>query len=105
MKAMTDYKVLCEWSRPCYVSEVKVYRDCDQGIATVSIYLILVDSNLRFELVGLNDFDSLASLLESERVIVSKELGCQREYGSIRIECFDDGSYSEYWCDAYSKST
>lgn len=45
---MPEYKELCEWSRPGYVSELRVFRECDQGIAKVTVYLKLEESDFCF---------------------------------------------------------
>lgn len=102
---MTEFRSLIEWNRPSYVAVLNVCRDRDQGIATVAVSLNSDDRDIGFELIGLNDYDSLGSLLESERIVISEEIGCQREFGSIRVECFNDGCYSEYWCDKYRERT
>lgn len=97
---MEDFEKIIEYVRPWYVSNLNVRRKCDQGIATVCIEITDDIKSDSITLVGLNDFDAIASILDAERLIISRELGCQREFGSIRVECFDDGGYIEYWCDS-----
>ncbi|WP_046007371.1 hypothetical protein, partial [Pseudoalteromonas rubra] len=49
------------------------------------------------EIEGLDDLDLISNLLQSEKVIISQELNTQRDFGTIRIECWGEGSYSEFW--------
>jgi len=100
---MEDFEEILEFARPWYVSNLSVKRMCDQGIATVVIDITNDRQSDSIKLVGLNDFDSVTSILDAERVRISRELGCQREFGTIRVECFDDDGYAEYWCDSTTK--
>ena len=102
---MSEFKKLYEWARPGFIKELTISRERDQGIALVNVLVASRNSTHRFSLSGLNDFDALPRILESERVVISRELNCQREFGSVQVECYDDDCYSEYWCDSYNEST
>ena len=101
---MIEFEPLFDWARPSYIKELSVIRQCDQGTATVVLFVSDGTHETKLELMGLNEFDSLPSMLEAERVSISKQSGTQVEYGSIRIECFGD-SYSEYCCDSHALGT
>jgi hypothetical protein len=95
------YKTILEFSRPEFVSDLRASRSEDQGLLNVSLNVTKTDHEVNIELSG---FDGLAQaaghLLESERAVISKEINSGKEFGSIRIECWVNECYFEYWCDA-----
>ena len=96
---MEDFEKILEVKHPRYISQLRISRERDQGIATITIEISNNETMEILKLFGLNDFDSIPSMLDAERVLISKEIGSQRQFGTIRVECFDDDSYCEYWCD------
>ncbi|KLV04107.1 hypothetical protein ABT56_15985 [Photobacterium aquae] len=95
---MGDYETLFECTRPEFISELTVSRVKEQGMIKVR----LQSENTVLELFGFEDLaDSISTMLSAERVVISEELNTgNKEFGTIRIECWADESYSEYWCDS-----
>ncbi len=101
---MEEYEKLIEISPPWYVSNIKVSREVNFGIPKFEVSITNDKESNCFTMKGANDLDIIPAIYQSERVVISKELGCFREFGSIRVECFDDGDYSEYWCDHFENA-
>jgi|GEM_PF-2149019 len=102
---MSQYQVVFEFSSPSYISDMSISRLCDQGILT-AWFQIEQESDFEsdsIELKGVNDLGAISAILQADRLIISEELNCQREFGSIKVQCWDDTDYSEFWCDSYSK--
>jgi len=97
---MSEYKEIYSFSKPWYVQRFDVSREFDGGIYSFAITYSNEVESVQIKLVGPDYEDCIVNILQSDRLVVSKELGCQREFGSIRIECFSDDGYSEFWCDA-----
>ncbi|MGF1723218.1 hypothetical protein [Photobacterium nomapromontoriensis] len=98
---MSKYRQIFEYSRPGYLKDLSVNRKCEQGLLTV--WLQVLDGELvkSIELSGFEELaDAISPILIADRVIISEELGTQKEFGSIRIECWADTDYSEFWCDS-----
>lgn len=96
---MSKYKKLFECVRPEFISELKTTRTEDQGVLKVSLQTY----NHHIELFGFEDLaDSVSSMLCAEIIVISEELNTGKEFGTIRIECWVDESYLEYWCDRAS---
>jgi len=97
---MTTYEEIFEFSRPEFVSSISVKRIEEQGVLQVNLQ---IESNGQEKNLNLSGFDELAEcvsyFLVSERVVVSKEIGTGKEFGTIRIECWNDECYSVHWCD------
>ncbi|WP_250464944.1 hypothetical protein [Microbulbifer litoralis] len=53
---------------------------------------------VELEFTGPNDTDSLPELIDVDRVIVSKEVSSQREFGTVKVE-FHGEDWQEVWCD------
>ncbi|MFW7526334.1 hypothetical protein ACODM8_19660 [Vibrio ostreicida] len=93
---MSNYKKLFECVRPNFISNVTAIRSEEQGALKVYIR----NENQNIELFGFEDLaNSVSDLLSAERIEISEELGTYKEFGTVRIECWVDESYSEYWCD------
>lgn len=93
---MSSYKKLFECVRPDFICNLTATRTEEQGV----LKLTLRSEHENVELYGFEDLaDSVSDLLSSERITISEELGTYREFGTIRIECWVNESYSEYWCD------
>ncbi|NAZ48242.1 hypothetical protein GL178_18950 [Vibrio toranzoniae] len=93
---MGDYKKLFECVRPDFIGNLTAVRTEEQGV----IKLSLRSSNQTVELYGFEDLaDSVSDLLSSDRINISQELNTYKEFGTVRIECWVNESYSEYWCD------
>jgi len=58
----------------------------------------------KIELRECRDYGIIESLLDAERVVLSKMNGNQTEFGSIQVECFSE-SYAEYFCDEVHENT
>ncbi|MDH2431100.1 hypothetical protein QCD60_00840 [Pokkaliibacter sp. MBI-7] len=97
---MSEYKVLLEFLRPEYIKDLSVSRAQEQGLLQVWLNVSKQGSEQSITLSGYNDLASaLSDLLQVERVVISRELNSGKEFGTIRIECWDDDRYSEYRCD------
>ncbi|MGI9950667.1 hypothetical protein, partial [Vibrio hyugaensis] len=93
---MSSYKKLFECVRPDFICSLTATRTEEQGV----LKLNLRSENENVELYGFEDLaDSVSDLLSSERITISEELDTYKEFGTIRIECWVNDSYSEYWCD------
>ena len=93
---MSEYNKLFECVRPDFINNIQAIREEDQGILKLSIR----SQNQYIDLYGFGELgDSVSDLLSAEKIIISEELGTYKEFGVIRIECWVDESYSEYWCD------
>jgi len=103
---MSGYRTLLEFSRPEFVTELQVSRLQDQGLLKVWLQIDAADSGKSIELHGFNDLaEAVSHLPSSERVIISKEVNSGKEFGTIRIECWDDEGYSEHFCDTARMET
>ncbi|HCG8768786.1 hypothetical protein [Vibrio parahaemolyticus] len=93
---MSEYKKLFECARPDFISHLTAVREEEQGILKLS----LQTGSQYVDLLGFDELaDSTSDLLLAERIIISEELDTYKEFGTIRIECWVDDCYSEYWCD------
>ncbi len=93
---MGEYKKLFECARPDFISHLTAVREEEQGILKLS----LQTGSQCVDLFGFDELaDSASDLLSAERIIISEELDTYKEFGTIRIECWVDDCYSEYWCD------
>ncbi|WP_269533762.1 hypothetical protein [Chitinimonas sp. BJYL2] len=102
---MLEYEKVFEFTRPEFVAELHAFLSQEQGQLNVSLVVEKADGRATIELSG---FDGLANavsiLIESEKVLISKETNSGKEFGSIRIECWVDECYSEHWCDSAAKT-
>ncbi|MGF1687417.1 hypothetical protein L4C36_12080 [Photobacterium japonica] len=93
---MSEYKTLFECVRPAFICNLHAERAEDQCI----LKLTLQSDSQHIVLFGFEGLtDSVSDLLSAERIVISEELNTCREFGTIRIECWVDEVYSEYWCD------
>jgi len=101
---MCEYKTILEYSRPDYLKDLNATRACEQGLLTVWLS-VETDNGVRsLELSGFEGLsEAVSAMLIADRVIISEEVGTQKEFGSVRIECWDDIDFSEFWCDSVSK--
>lgn len=98
---MSRYKTIFEFSRPEFLSDVQISRLEDQGMLSVWMQAENDEEGKSIELSGFDELaDSVSDLLQAEHVCISEELGTGKEFGTIRIECWVDGSYSEFRCDS-----
>lgn len=96
---MTDYKEIYSFTDSWYVKHISIGREFPGGPLTADITFTNDDEEEHVRLIRPDDGDIVTALLDAERIVISKELGSQREFGSYRVECFSE-SYSEYWCDS-----
>ncbi len=98
---MPEYKILLEFSRPEYVKELNASRVQEQGLLNVWLQVKKEHSLVDIELSGYGQLgEAIGPLLNSERVIISRELNSGKEFGTIKIECWVDDRCSEFICDA-----
>ncbi|WP_259399135.1 hypothetical protein [Pseudoalteromonas sp. SG43-1] len=95
---MNNYRVLFEFERPWFVSDLTTSKVSADGDLKLWFQVEYNDACKSIEIEGLDDLDLVSNLLQSEKVIISEELNTQRDFGTIRVECWVDGSYSEFWC-------
>jgi len=57
---------------------------------------------VELEFIGPKDIDSLPELIDVEHVIVSKEIGSQKEFSTVKIEFLGE-CWQEVWCDSVVK--
>lgn len=96
---MSNYKILFEFQRPWVVSDLTTRKNSLEGELALCFQVECDNESKTIEIEGLDDLDLVSNLLKSEKVIISQALNSQREYGTIRVECWIDGSYSEFWCN------
>ncbi len=97
---MSEYRTLLEFTRPEFVKDLNVSRVQEQGL--LKVWVLVSKGNLEesIELTGFDDLaESVSNLIEAEHVVISKEVNSGKEFGIIRINCWVDGSYSEFFCD------
>ncbi|OCQ23749.1 hypothetical protein A7985_07360 [Pseudoalteromonas luteoviolacea] len=94
----SDYQVLFEFEQPWFVSDLTFRRGSAEDDFKLGFQVKYDDECKSIEIEGFNDLDLISNLLQSEKVVISRELNTQREFGTICIECWEDGSYSEFWC-------
>ncbi|OED71326.1 hypothetical protein A143_17120 [Vibrio splendidus ZS-139] len=92
-------KSIFEFKSPWFISDLNISRVSEDDSVKLWFQVEFGDDCKSINLQGLNDLDVVSELLQSERVIVSIEKNSQREFGTVRIECWADGCYSEFWCD------
>jgi hypothetical protein len=92
-------KSIFEFKTPWFISDLSTSRLSETATVTLWFQIEYGDDSKSINLYGLNDLDIVSDLLQSERVIVSKEENSQKEFGTFKVECWVDGCYSEYWCD------
>lgn len=98
---MAEYRTLLEFSRPDFVKDLSVSRVLEQGLLKVWVLVSKGDLEETIELTGFEDLaESVSNLIEAERAVISKEIDSGKEFGTIRIECWVDESYSEFFCDS-----
>jgi hypothetical protein len=97
---VSEYKTLLEFERPEYVKDLSASRTQEQGLLKIWMQISKQNSLETIELCGFaNLAESVSSLLEAERVVISKEINSGKEFGTIRVECWVNECYSEYICD------
>ena len=98
---MSEFKTLLEFSRPEFVKDMSVSRMQEQGLLKVWFQVSKDGSESSIELSGFEGLsESISDLLAAERAVISKEVNSGKEFGTIRIECWVDECYSEYFCDS-----
>ena len=102
---MSNYQVLFEFERPWFVSNLVTSRDSAKGDLKLWFQVDCDSECKSIEIESIDDLDFISNLLQSEKVIISEELNTQRDFGTIRIECWIDGSYSEFWCSKVELQT
>ena len=97
---MSEYKTLLEFSRPDFVKDMSLSRTQEQGLLKVWLQVSKGGSEQSIELSGFEGLsESISDLVDAERAVISKEVNSGKELGTIRIECWVDECYSEYFCD------
>ncbi|KJY80865.1 hypothetical protein [Vibrio nigripulchritudo] len=98
---MNKYKILFEFKQPWFISELSASK-CNMEDELKLWFQVECDEDCRsIRLEGVEDLDLVSSLLQAEKIIISQELMTQKELGTIRVECWVDGSYSEFWCNEF----
>ncbi|MDO6707394.1 hypothetical protein [Photobacterium sp. 1_MG-2023] len=93
---MDDTK-LFECARPEFITRLNVTRIEDQGMLQVNLQTESQHLTLHgYEALA----DSVSDMLMAELIVISEVLNTGQEFGTIRIECWVDESYSVYWCDS-----
>ncbi|WP_244951640.1 hypothetical protein [Pseudoalteromonas luteoviolacea] len=97
-ETMNNYQILFEFQQPWFVSDLTTRKVSAEGDLKLWFQVEFNDECKDIEIEGIDDLDLISNLLQSEKVIISEELNTQRDFGTIRIECWVDGCYSEFWC-------
>ena len=97
-ETMSNYQILFEFQQPWFVSDLTTSKVSAESDLRLWFQVECNDECKDIEIEGLDDLDLISNLLQSEKVIISQELNTQRDFGTIRIECWVEGSYSEFWC-------
>ena len=95
-----NYKILVELGEKWDLLNISVRRASLGCALDLELKYIHEGNEIRVKLYKCKDVSILESLLEADRVCISKEKGSQREFGTIHVECFEEEFYSEYWCDS-----
>ena len=94
---MSEYESILELEKPHFITQLKANRSMDQGKIEVSLQ---TSQGKVICLYGHDELaEALSELLTAERFSISREVGSGKEFGTIRIECWVDGCYSEFLCD------
>jgi hypothetical protein len=97
---MSEYKELLVFSRPDFVTELLAVRSQEQGSLNVTLKIDAEGFEKQIFLSGFEELaDALGDLFKAETVIISREINSGKEFGSVKIECWADECYSEYFCD------
>jgi hypothetical protein len=96
---MSAYKEIYAFPDTWYVRRVVVDRECDGCALTLEITITDEKSEEVVRLIHLQDEDVVSCLLEAERLVISKEIDSQREFGTVKVQCFSE-TYSEFLCDS-----
>ncbi len=101
---MAKFVKLLEFSKPDFISDLQ-FNQLELN-KKVSVWFQVESNNeesKHIDLTGSDDLiESISELLSAEKVIVSREINTNKEFGTIRIELWVDGCYSEFWCDSAS---
>jgi len=97
-ETMSNYQKLFEFEQPWFVSDLTTSKVSAEDDLKLWFQVECNAECKSIEIEGLDDLELVSNLLQSEKVIISEELNTQRNFGTIRIECWVDGSYSEFWC-------
>lgn len=101
---MSNYNEILSFPDPWYVSDISASREFAGGPLTLRVKCTDDTEVKSFVLVRPDDEDCVNGLLDAERISITKEVDSQREYGTIRVECFGE-SYAEFWCDKLDEIT
>ncbi len=97
---MTNFTSILDFTRPEFIRHMHVSRHIDQGLLEISIQVKTVGGDKEVILSGFNELaEAISQLVLAERVIISREINTGKEFGTFRIECWVDETYSEFWCD------
>ncbi|MCG7497501.1 hypothetical protein MHO82_11555 [Vibrio sp. Of7-15] len=98
---MSKYRKILEFARPEFLTDLQVSRLKDQGLLKVWMQVETDEEHNSVELAGFDELaEAVSYLLAAEHVLISEEVGTGKEFGTIRIECWVDECYSEFWCDS-----
>ncbi len=93
-----EFEILCEFDESWDVVEVRARRKSSGCPLDVSVKLVRQLETSYLELVNCHDYHVIESLLDAEKIQISRSVGAQLEFGSIRVACFDE-TFSEFYCD------
>ena len=96
---MSNYKTLFHFEKPWFVSDLTTSKTSERAELNLWFQVESGHESKSIELEGLDDLDLVSSILQAEKVVVSEEVNSQIDFGTIRVECWIDNCYSEFWCN------
>lgn len=86
------------------LTQINTSRETLGAPITLQLNFTRFDQVQVIELRECRDYGILESILDADRLVVSKITDTQAEFGSIQVECFGE-SYAEYFCDEVHENT
>ena len=96
---MSEYKKLYEFGPDWEATRILIDRTGPNRALSFSVKFEKNGESVELKFDRPNEVDNIVELIDVEHVVVSKELGSQREYGTIRVEFLGD-CWSEVFCDS-----
>lgn len=96
---MSNYETLFQFEQPWFVSDLTTSKISEKAELNLWFQVESGHESKGIKLEGVDDLDVVSTILQAEKVVVSQELNSQKDFGAIRIECWIDSCYSEFWCN------
>ena len=99
---MSKKQKLYEFGSGWVVTRVSAERKRGEGPLSFRVQIESEEEKVNLHFERPKSIDNLLDLLDAEDLIVSEEVGSQKEYGNIKIEFLNEswGDWGEIWCDS-----